>query len=84
MFGDGNKIIVLLFFLVDDGIEVVIIRNWNVIKVFIIENEVEVDFSGVFFSYFFLFFLVVLRQVIITNVLLPIFQPLGTDDVAVF
>lgn len=42
-----------------------------------------IDFSWVFFSYFFMFFFIVFGKVIVADVVPPVFEPFGTDNVAV-
>ena len=42
-----------------------------------------VDFSGMLFAYFFVFFLIVLAQVVVPHIILPVLKPFGTDDVAI-
>ena len=42
-----------------------------------------VDFSGMLFAYFLVFFLIVLAQVVVPHIILPVLKPFCTDDVAI-
>lgn len=78
-----NKVIILLFFLIDNSIKIIIVIERDWVEWFVLNDNIKVDFTGVFFTDFFMLLLVIFREVVIPDILLPIFKPFGTNQVAV-
>jgi hypothetical protein len=83
LLGDGDEIVVLLFFLVYDSVEVIEFVEWYLVEGFTVGYKIVVDFSRMFFANFFMFFFIIFTQVIVTYILSPILKPLSADDEAV-
>ena len=77
------KIIILLLFLINNSIEIIILIKRDLIKSFVISNQIEVNLSRMFLTNLFMFFLIILRQVVISDVLLPVFKPFCTYQVTI-
>ena len=83
LFGDGYEIVVLLFFLVYDSVEVIELVEGYLVEGFTVGYKIVVNLSRMFFANFFMFFLIIFTQVIVTDILSPILKPLSADDKAV-
>ncbi len=83
LFGDGDEIVVLLFFLVYDSVEVIELVEGYLVKGFSVGYKIVVDLSRMFFANFLMFFFIIFTQVIVTYILSPILKPLSADDKAV-
>lgn len=60
LFGNSDVIVILLFFLINDSIKILILFHRDIVKTFIISNKLMVNFSWMFFTYFFMFFFIIL------------------------
>ena len=83
LFGDCDKVIILLLFLVNDCIQEIKLIKRDLIETFIFSKKIEVDFPRMFFPNLFMFFLILLTQVVVSYIFFPILKPLGADDIAV-
>ena len=82
LFGDGYEIVVLLFFLVYDSVEVIELVEGYLVEGFTVGYKIVVNFSRMFFANFFMFFFIIFTQVIVTYILSPILKPLSADNEA--
>ena len=83
LFGNRDKVIILLLFLVDNCVQEIKLIKRYLIETFVFSNKIKVNFSGIFFPNFFMFLLILLTQVVISYILFPILKPLGADNIAV-
>lgn len=83
LFRNGDEIIILLLFLVNNSIQIIILIKRHLVEPSIFRHQIVINLPRVFLPNLLVFFLIILAQVIVPNILPPIFKPLGTDYVAV-